>query len=409
MKIGLLAYHSACNFGATLQLLSTYKYLQNHHYHPIIINWIPDDLEMYYRCCTPEEQFNSQKVVRQQLWEETALCRNSQQVAQTIKEENIKAVIVGSDAVAQHHPYLERITFPCKRIITIGKTTSDREYPNPFWGEWQDFLESPIPLAVMSASCQDSFYQLIPSRLRKEMRKRILSYDYISVRDTWTRDMMAFLSKKQVTPTVTPDPVFAFNQNANNLIPSREQIIKKFNLPENYILLSFLDKSKPSVTKEWIQTFAEMAATDGVTCIMLPFSHGDSFGTLSHKISLPLSPLDWYALIKYSHGYVGNNMHPIVVALHNQVPFYSFDTYGTRHLNGLVTNDSSSKIKHILTKAGLQEYRAESLSRYPKKSDAKKVYQLLKDFDTSKSEHFASSCLADYNEMMNNILIAISK
>ena len=27
MKIGLLAYHSACNFGATLQLLSTYRYL----------------------------------------------------------------------------------------------------------------------------------------------------------------------------------------------------------------------------------------------------------------------------------------------------------------------------------------------------------------------------------------------
>ena len=70
----------------------------------------------------------------------------------------------------------ERITFPCKRIISIGKNTSDREYPNPFLGVWQDYLDHPIPMAVMSASCQDSFlYKLIPSRIRKEMRVNTFS------------------------------------------------------------------------------------------------------------------------------------------------------------------------------------------------------------------------------------------
>ena len=29
MRIGLLAYHSAINFGATLQLLSTYMFFKN--------------------------------------------------------------------------------------------------------------------------------------------------------------------------------------------------------------------------------------------------------------------------------------------------------------------------------------------------------------------------------------------
>ena len=409
MKIGLLAYHSVCNFGATLQLLSTYTYLLNHRHTPIIINWVPEDLEEYYRSCTPKTQFECQKSVRRQLWKETDLCRNSQEVAQAIRKEGIEAVIVGSDAVAQCHPFLERVTFPCKTVIAIGKNTSDREYPNPFWGVWQDNLEHPIPMAVMSASCQDSSYRLIPSGMRKEMRKRIASYKYLSVRDTWTRDMMAYLSKNQVVPPVTPDPVFAFNQNAKSLIPTREDILKRFHLPEEYILLSFLDKSYPSVSQEWIDALARLAEAEGVTCVMLPFAHGNSFGSLPHSISLPLSPIDWYALIKYSQGYVGNNMHPIVVSLHNQVPFYSFDTYGTRHLNGLVANSKSSKIRHILDQAGLGEYRSESLSRHPQMPDAEKIFLLVKNFNPAKSARFAAHCLDSYNEMMQQILTAIGQ
>ena len=85
MKIGLLAYHSACNFGATLQLLSTFCYLRNNGYDPIIINWIPKDLEEFYVRRTPEVQYNMQKELRSNLWKETELCRTSKDVADTSK------------------------------------------------------------------------------------------------------------------------------------------------------------------------------------------------------------------------------------------------------------------------------------------------------------------------------------
>ena len=49
MKIGLLAYHSACNMGATLQLLSSYGYWQKVGHEPVVINWIPQDLEDFYK------------------------------------------------------------------------------------------------------------------------------------------------------------------------------------------------------------------------------------------------------------------------------------------------------------------------------------------------------------------------
>ena len=45
MKIGLIAYHAAANFGASLQLLSTYSFFKNRGDEPIIINWVVEDFE----------------------------------------------------------------------------------------------------------------------------------------------------------------------------------------------------------------------------------------------------------------------------------------------------------------------------------------------------------------------------
>ena len=77
MKIGLLAYHSVCNFGAMLQLLSTYMFLKNHGHEPMVINWVAKDLEEYYTQNTPISQIENQKKLRLKLWNETCLCLQS--------------------------------------------------------------------------------------------------------------------------------------------------------------------------------------------------------------------------------------------------------------------------------------------------------------------------------------------
>lgn len=69
---------------------------------------------------------------------------------------------------------------------------------------------------------------------------------------------------------------------------------------------------------------------------------------------MPIDPMDWYCLIKYSHAYIGVLMHPIIVALHNAIPFFSFDQYGIRM--GLYKNYKSSKTYHILREANLLDY-----------------------------------------------------
>ena len=69
---------------------------------------------------------------------------------------------------------------------------------------------------------------------------------------------------------------------------------------------------------EWMDGLKAKAAEAGLTCVALPMPTGVDFKhTFDYEIPTPLSPLDWYALIKYASAYIGENMHPVVVALHN--------------------------------------------------------------------------------------------
>ncbi len=406
MKVGLLAFHQAINFGATLQLLSTYRYLQKMTLTPIVINYVPCDLEDYYCRTAPVEQRALHEQLRQALWQETRLCRNARDVADVITEEHIEAVIIGSDAVCQCHTLRERLTFPCRTVIGVRGATTVETFPNAFWAEWNDDLPEPIPVAVISASSQDSKYSYFSRQLCRAMANRVLQYAYLSVRDMWTQKMMEHITRRLLHPAVTPDPVFAFAQNAADIIPSREDILRRYNLPERYLLLSFI--SHRMASQIWIDRLsAHTMTTDGTECVILPFAHKPSFGHTNTTIPLPLSPLDWYALIRYSNGYIGNNMHPIIVCLQCGVPFFSFDNYGLRRLNGLSTTDKSSKIRHILARAGLSKQRVSCIQKFFSPPTPEAVYRQLRAINHAQQLSFAQQMTDEYNTMMTHAINAI--
>ncbi len=401
-----MAFHYAINFGATLQLLSTYRYLLAHNLTPIIINWVPEDAEQMYRRRSPASECELWLKMRRSLWVETELCRTSDDVAKVIERENIEAVIIGSDAVCQCRTLRERIVFPCRTIIGVRGGLSYAQYPNAFWADWNNRLRQPVPVAVISASSQDSVYKYFGKKMRRAMCNNILDYAYMSVRDEWTRKMIVYITRGLCSPDITPDPVFAFSQNAGDVLPSREDLSRRFKLPEKYVVMSFINAR--TVSQDWIDRFARHAKEmDGAEVIMLPFAHADSFGHAAREIPLPLSPLDWYALIKYSDGYVGHNMHPIIVSIHNAVPFFSFDSYGLKRLNGLIATDKSSKIKHILDRAGLSRQRVSCISRRFKAPKPEVVYRQLREINLLQVRSFAGTCLSEYNQMMLDALRAI--
>ena len=118
MRIGIIAYNAACNFGANLQLLSTVENVKKNGHEPFVISWMPITLERgYIRTIVPEQRIVHESF-RAKYYNETKLCRTAEDVAKEIKEHKIDAVIIGSDAVAQHHPFFSRILFPSRKIIS---------------------------------------------------------------------------------------------------------------------------------------------------------------------------------------------------------------------------------------------------------------------------------------------------
>lgn len=407
MKIGILTFADVPNFGANLQALSTVCYLKKAGHVPVLIKWEPADFEARFTGIRTKPQPKAHFDFCADYLPWTELCRDDNDIVMAVTRNDIEAVIVGSDAVLQHHSLLSRIQFPTQTIIRILDITSERIFPNAFWGTFSEKLGDNIPMAIMSASSQNSKYSRLLPSTKKTMKACLDRFKYVSVRDIWTRDMLRSVSGGTINPPITPDPVFAFNENCKELIPSRDVIMAKYHLPDRYVLVSM--KCRLLHDKMWMDGLKKSFAEKGMQCVALPMPTGIDFEhNFDYTIQSPLSPLDWYALIKYANGYVGENMHPIVVCLHNAVPCFCFDTYGTLKYARMYCNEKSSKIYDIMAAFSLLQNRCNAYPRFWKCPSPDVVVEKILTFDKGKCIGHSLLKQKQYVQMMKDIENALN-
>lgn len=396
MKIGILTYHWVANFGANLQTLSTVNYLKKNGHKPYVINWIPEDLERIYKTNTNKHQLDEHLKFNETYLELTAVCRNEKDIVNEIKKLSLDLIIIGSDAVLTYKPFLQRYILSRKGILYF-KPAIDSDFPNPFWGNFIKHIPN-IPVALMSASAQNTDYSLIYSIKRKgEFKNALQRFSYISVRDIWTKKMIQYLTNYSICPNITPDPVFAFNYNHIDYI-TKQEILKKFNLPDKYVLISTNNKN---INASWLYEIENLFKMEKISLVELPRPQGSPDLYINNKINLPLSPIEWYYLIKYSNGYIGELMHPVLVSLHNKVPVFAIDDYGFTKKRKF--NSDSSKTYQIMNRFKLIEknYYSVSTNKFPSPSI---VFNSIIHFDKLNCDLHAKNLYSDYKQMMNTIL-----
>ena len=395
MNIGILTYHWVSNFGANLQALSTYKYIENAGHKPIIINWIPEDLENSYEniVLTCQNEIHKQFALINYV-NITDICRNSKDIANEIEKHEIKKVFIGSDAVFTNLPKLDRYRL-CKRGVVYIKPKSDSNFPNPFWGEFTSYLNESIDIFAISASAQNMQYKKILFKKEKdEYGNALKKFKNITVRDIWTKNMIQHVTHGEIIPNITPDPVFGFEQNVN---PQKiDYVQNKLGIKTKYVLFSAWSTIKDM---EWVIKIEKIFEEKGIIVIGLPKTTMKIFKSpLKYNLEFPISPLEWYDAIKYSCGYIGELMHPILVSLHNSVPIFSFDTYGFSKLGKL--DVKSSKIYHILKKFDLLDNYYNK--KYNKKLPSPElVAEKILLFDKNSCSYNANKMWNEYNNMMN--------
>jgi len=270
---------------------------------------------------------------------------------------------------------------------------------NPFFCDYYEKLEKKIPIVAFSVSSQNCPYYKMTDAEKSQMRSYMRHFAKITVRDEWTRQMVDEVAGiKDVA--ITPDPVFAFNQNCYIEVPSKEEICRKFSLPEHYALISF---SPHLLNEDYVRKIGSSLQKKGITPVSLPEPEGLATFGFDHQVNLPLSPIDWYALIKHADGYIGTRMHPIIVCLHNSVPFFSFDGNGIKDSVSGQFNQKSSKIYDILLKAGLETntYGLRSGLSLP---DTQEIVDKVLSFDRQRCSLFAQQKAAEYEQAMRDII-----
>ena len=399
-KIGILTYHSVYNFGANLQAISTFYYFKNRGYSVKIVDWRPKDLFEHYKKCTPIKQAEIHELFFKQNYNLTATCYTDMDVARVIDEEKFDAIVIGSDAVCRHFPTIIRWRPSRTSGFLKNALNSPDIFPNPYWGSFYEKLKKKIPMILMSVSSQGTLYQYTLFNERKEIAKALKHFSYISVRDSWSQRVFNYFSYGKITPEVTPDPVFAFNVNVPTALTSKE-IIERFQLPEKYVILSFKRHYSPNA--EWVKKFVGCCRKNNLTVISLPYPQEENPLDVDINISLPISPLEWYNIIKYSMGYIGNNMHPIVVSMHNSVPFISFDYYANHNPFTDKINLEASKIYDLLKRTDLLDYYVNIQSRKFQFPNPEQVFDRIYNFNKEKGNQIAKERTEKYMRLMNTI------
>lgn len=408
MKIGILTYHCVPNFGAQLQTISTVGFLKRMGHEPIVLHWYPMELEQLYEGRIPQEQLHCHEVFTSDVLPVSRLCRTEDELVKEIERLNLDGMVVGSDALFKYTPSSVR-NHPLRKLYRKIRGVQphwDLMEGNPFFGHFAEKLTKKIPLCAFSVSSQNAPYRAMNAAETAYMKKGMDNFSFISVRDEWTKQMVEYVAHKSDV-SITPDPVFSFNQNYYGVLPTKEEILQKFSLPDNYVLLSF---SKHYMKEDYIHQLAIELNHKGLTPVAFPMPEGLRDFNLNRKISLPLNPLDWFALIKYSSGYIGERMHPIVVALHNNVPFFCFDEYGTyaNLLDRILGKHilSSSKTYLILRRAELDD----NMYSYHSKQDyllPSSVVQKLLDFNKEQCSVFSDEMQNIYTKSMEQTLSII--
>lgn len=412
MKIGVLTFLHVANFGANLQATSTYYYLKNQGHTPIFINYTSYQVEITNKISQLKKKLQNrsisiqtlehEKFIKEQIKNQTRNVHTCSQVFEVIKEEGIEAVIIGSDAVAQHWPLFSTLKLGKHRPFWIEPLQQERRFPNPFWGVG---FSDKIPTAMMSVSSQNSKYPIFTKSVLKRIAKQIDTMTYISVRDAWTKDMM-LAAQPSRSIEVTPDPVFALNYNLGDLIPSENDIRRKFELPEKYVLIGLRSQV---YTYEELDKMNELLMSEGKECVAFNIDGVYAYKhPFKYEIKLPLNPLDWFGLIKYASAYIGSNMHPIVSSLTNGVPCFSIDNWGIVDFWGKKKTSKSSKVYDVLSQYGLTDYWC-SIENGKCSTTVEKIIEKLHNFPTDKVKQISIKRVNVYKNMMERIISSFGK
>ena len=339
MKIGILTYHRSYNFGANLQALAVQSILRAKGHDTVFVNYQDPKKIKEYRKSVPPQQVAEHESFFDRYFFESPILHNSQEVMEYCID-SLDCLIVGSDAVFRLTPKYDPIII-AKKLLgrKLSPEQIDPENISPYWLNWQHSEGKKIIKASLAASSMGTNYHFISSKTIDRLRKSLESFDFISVRDEWTKKMVAYITHGTISPIICPDPVFSLHSFFS---------IPEYEFPELDVSKTILISG--NFSEKWLRLFVQAAHEAGYQVAGLPNPDNPfTYELTDYNIPLPLSPLTWFILLGNSAGYIGIRFHALVACITQRTPVINVDSHPrSRFIK------SGSKMYDLCKRAGLK-------------------------------------------------------
>lgn len=313
MKIGILTYHDSYNFGANLQTLATQEMLRKLGHEPVVVNYVDVPKRDAFARLVKDEQIAEHEKFADRYYNLGPEMTDADLVGDYVREE-LDGVVSGSDAVF-------RLMAPYEPARVAKKLLGKA---NPYESfSWADkvppfFLPFDAPGVVKgsiaASSRGTSFYWLKPQMMKK-VGDALQDFDFVTVRDDWTGTLVKWLSRGKAQPLYSPDPVFGLNAAFD--LPEDEK--PRDDLSDVILLNGEFDTA-------WLRRMVEAIRARGYRAVTLANpSEGKSLDFVDGELSLPMSPLTWFASLGSCAGFIGMRFHAFVSCMTNNTPVVTMD------------------------------------------------------------------------------------
>lgn len=293
MRIGILTFHRAHNYGAVLQCYALQSYLSSKGHDVSVIDYFPTRFYEFYNWFHPEllKVRNPFEFIRR-----VRLLIAKRKRYKSFEKFINKSLLLTSIESTQLNPY---------DFIIVGSDqvwNYDAGFDPFYWGA----IKLPVQTKVVSyaASMQDN----IDESMAPVIKEMLKNFDAISVRESRLRDSLVELTGNESIEHVI-DPTLLLSSKDWSDFASQRRI-------NNPYLLLYLVQYKPEVERVAIRIAKERN-------LELIYITPDVDGKTTPSVK-NTSPEDFVSLFKYADFVVSASFHGTVFCLQFKKPFLSF-------------------------------------------------------------------------------------
>ncbi len=333
MKIGILTFHRADNFGAALQTFALQKFLIDNGHNAFVIDYRCKKIEEVYYIISPKILFSRKNIIK---------AINSYMknlfVFKEMHEKHKKYEIF-------RHEYLNLTEsfYKIKNDLDFDAyiAGSDQIWNFALLGGINKYylLDFPIKDEALkisfSASSEIAAFPLFIKNQDK-IKRCLKDFDFISVRELFLKEELYKYTNKEIS--VTLDPTFLIRKEIYDKILIRPK-------ENQYVLIYHMAE-----TNEAIELAKQIAISNNTNKIIQIHASFKSPKGKNHKRDL--GPLEILGYIKYANAIVTNSFHGAALSIILEKNFWVINTY------------KSSRLKSLLNNAGLESRYIKSISDY---------------------------------------------